>query len=196
MKRKQVGEVPGNVLAEWQVFYKKLFGIDCDFSNLIIPEKPGSGRWRLLTIANIKLETLYAKCEEYFPCRRWTDDNLDKIVIKNERDARNGAYAIWVKDAPEADEDLGNFSARKIKDEGILTETLTERLIHELLFFNETGDHLDTRTITLCSGSRFFNGLVPIVHCRDGIYKMYIDCDYPDEAANSLRSRQVVSQTS
>lgn len=35
---------------QWQKFYKKHFGLDVDFTNLVIPEKPLKGIWRLLIV--------------------------------------------------------------------------------------------------------------------------------------------------
>lgn len=148
-------------LADWQEFWREL-RIELDTSAIRIPECPGKG-WRLLIIADIALEALYAECAKRFPCWRWTSDNLDKIVVQNERTAENGAYAIWVKNNQEADENLKNFSANDIKKKCIITETLAERLIHERKFFEETGRHLDEKRVTICSGSRYADGRVPNV---------------------------------
>ena len=178
-------------IIEWQLFYKKFFDKEYNFSNIFIPEKPNVGHWRLLVIANITLEQLYAKCTELFTCWRWTDENLDKKVVLNERDAINGAYAIWVKDEVEADEELKNISANNIKEKKITTETLAERLIHELKFFDETGKHLDIENWTLCSGSRDSDGRVPRVGRHGG--RVRVDWCRPGDADGRLRSRVVVS---
>ena len=175
---------------DWQIFYKKLFGSDYDFSNIRIPERP-QGNWRLLIIVDILLEQLYAKCKELFPCWRWTNDNFDKIVTENERDAKKGPYAIWVEDTIEADENLKNHSANDIKKQGITTETLAERLIHELKFFDEAGKHLDIKNITLCAGSLYFDGNVPVVCWSVG--EMGVNWYDSGDAYNILRPRQAVS---
>lgn len=179
------------VIAEWQAFYKKLFGKDYDLSNVIIPEMPNTGRWRLLIVVDLTLEQLYVKCKEQFKCWRWTDDDLDKKVTWNQRDAKNGAYAIWVKDAQEADENLKNLSADDIKEKGMTTETLAERLVHEIKFFQETGNHLDIQKVTLCAGSRYSDGFIPRVHWYfGGMSVHWFDAGF---ANDGLRSREVVS---
>jgi hypothetical protein len=180
------------LIVEWQALYKKLFGKEYDLSNVIVPERPSEGRWRLLIIADLTLEQLYAKCKERFKCWRWMNDDLDKKVTWNERDAKNGAYAIWVKDEVEADEELKNLSANNIKAKSIITETLAERLIYELKFFDETGSHLDINSWTLCTGSRYDDGNVPYVFWNSGD-ELCVDWCYPDDARGVLRSRQVVS---
>ena len=178
-------------LSEWQAFYQKHFNQEYDFSNIVIPEKPDKGRWRLLIITDITLETLYAKCKELFSSWRWTSDNLDKVVDWNERDAQKSAYAIWVRDEIEADEDLKNLSANNVKKKGITTETLAERLIHELKFHDETGKHLDIKNVTLCTGSRYSDGSVPDVRWRCGRLGVY--GYHPARADSRLRSRLAVS---
>ncbi|MEW5907963.1 MAG: hypothetical protein AB1643_02170 [Patescibacteria group bacterium] len=180
------------VLTGRQNFWRKITGNEYDFSKLHIPVKP-EGKWRLLITVDITLEALYAKCKEMFPCWRWTDKNLDTIVVKNERDAENGPYAIWVKDGVEADENLKNKSANDIEKDGISTETLAERLVHELEFFLETGKHLDVKNITLCSGSRYDDGHVPVVRWFPHYGKMLVHWYYPVRRDGRLRSRQAVS---
>ncbi len=173
---------------------KKLFGKEYDLSNVIIPERPSDGRWRLLIIVDLTLEQLYAKCKEQFECWRWTEDDLDKKVTWNERDAKNGAYAIWVKDEVEADENLKNNSANDIKAKGITTEALAEHLIHELKFFIETGKHLNINNWTLCAGSRYDHCNVPSVNWRS-VDELDVHWCNPDVAIDNLRARQVVSSS-
>jgi hypothetical protein len=84
-------------LLEWERFYLKHFYPTYDFASLTIPVCPGDG-WRLLVIADIPLEDIYAKCKELFQCWCWTDNSFDEIVTWNERDTKNGPYAIWARD--------------------------------------------------------------------------------------------------
>lgn len=179
-----------DILLDWEHFYLKHFQKTYDFASLAVPVCPGS-EWRLLVVVGLALEQLYVKCKELFPCWRWTDNDFDKIVTKNERDAKNSAYAIWVKSDVEADENLKNLSANDIKTQGMSTETLAERLVHELKFFTETGKHLDVTNITLCAGSRYDDGVVPFVHWYDR--KMHVSGYSPGVRNARLRSRQAVS---
>lgn len=178
--------------ADWQNFWKGIDGKDHDFSSVRILEKP-EGNWRLLVIDDIALETLYVKCKERFKCWRWTNDNLDKIVTYNERDAKNGPYAIWVRDEIEVDEKYKNISADQIKEMSVKTETLAERLIHELKYFKETSKHLDIRNRTLCAGSRCSDGGVPGVRWSGDDGEMDIYWCYSSGVHGCLRSREVVS---
>ena len=179
-------------IKKWEKFYKNHFNLDCDFSNVMIPACPGEG-WRLLIIANVSLEKIYARCGELFGVWRWTNNNLDEIVTWNERDAKNGAYAIWVKDVQEADENLKNLSANDIKSKDITTETLAERMFHELIYFTETGKHLDITNWTLCTGSRYRDGRVPNVNWNPDDRRADVYRYDPDDALGRLRARQIVS---
>jgi hypothetical protein len=174
-------------LSEWEQFYLKHFDT-YDLTHLVVPPCPGDG-WRLLIIADVPLEELHAGCKELFPCWSWTGNGIGEIAAFNERDARNGPYAIWVMDSVEGDEELKNLSANEVKERGVATETLAERLIHELKFFTETGGHLDMKNVTLCTGSRDPSGVVPGVCWRDG--EMSIIWSLPYYRSDTLRSRQV-----
>ena len=186
------GNEHSEAISSWENFYRDYFGLNIDLSVVSVSKKPIEGKWRLLVIADITLETLYAKCKGLFPCWLWTNDNLDKKVIYNERDAKNGAYAIWARDEVEADEKYKNLSANQIKGMNIKTETLAERLIHELKHFKETGKHLDIKNITLCSGSRYSDGSVPFVDWSDDD-KLYVYWYFPDDSSDNLRAREAVS---
>jgi len=183
-------DVQSDIVIDWQNFYRKHFGGHCDYSNVCIPEKP-EGAWRLLIIENLSLEGIYARCRELFSCWRWTSDNLDEKVTWNQRDAKNGAYAIWVRDVEEADENLKSLSAKDIEEKGIATETLAERIVHELKFFDETGKHLDIQNVTLCAGSCYSDGYIPRVDW--GVDKLIVYWYCAGYSRDRLRSREVVS---
>ncbi len=59
--------------------------------------------------------------------------------------------------------------------------TLRERLLMEIQYFKETGNHLDIKGWTICSGSRYSDGDVPYVCWYPGNGGMYVgwcDVDY------------------
>jgi hypothetical protein len=177
------------LLREWQKFYAKVFKIILDLSEIKIPAKPGEG-WRLLIIADgMTPECLYSKCWELFGVWRWTNDNLDKIVISN-RTTKDGHYAIWVRDRQEADEEFKDLSANSLKNQNHESITLEERLIFELKFFKETGKRLDVLNVTLCAGSRYSDGRVPRVGWYDD--EMGVRLCSAGDFGSGLRSRQVV----
>jgi len=178
------------LLADWQAFYRDVFGIEIDFLNLTIPEKRAGFDRLLILSQGMTLQRLYDKCGELFPSWKWTDENLDKIVT-SDRTAKDGAYAIWIRDRVEADEELKNRSADNLKKQGISGNTLEERFAYELKYFRETGKHLDINNVTLCTGSRDDDGDVPNVGWRGG--GLDVRWDDSGDADDGLRSRQVVS---
>jgi hypothetical protein len=182
----------------WVKFYKKYLNCSApDFSGLKIPKKPTEGNWRLLVILKgLTNNWVYGACAKQFPCWRY-GDNLDKAIPTNERDPKNGSYAVWVRDTVEADPVHKNKSADTIKEAGLKTETLLERMIHELVYFLETlqdggraGKHLDVNTATLCSGSRHSGGDVPRTYWGDS--KFQVNWEYAGHCGSRLRSREVI----
>ena len=186
-------DASGKVLTEitdWQQFYHDLFGLEIDLLGLSVPAKK-KGFDRLVIVAQgMTLQRLYDNCVKLCPCWKWTDDDLDKIV-QSERTAKDGTYAVWFRDVVEADEELKNLSANDLKEKGIPGITLEERLLMELKYFKETGNHLDIKSWTLCSGSRCSSGGVPGVDWRSG--GLGVDWYHPDNADDRLRSRRAVS---
>ena len=186
-------DASGKVLTEitdWQQFYHDLFGLEIDLLGLSVPAKK-KGFDRLVIVAQgMTLQRLYDNCVKLCPCWKWTDDDLDKIV-QSERTAKDGTYAVWFRDVVEADEELKNLSANDLKEKGIPGITLEERLLMELKYFKETGNHLDIKSWTLCSGSRCSDGEVPYVRWRSG--GLGVGWDRPGSAFVGLRSRRAVS---
>jgi len=186
-------DASGKVLTEitdWQQFYHDLFGLEIDLLGLSVPAKK-KGFDRLVIVAQgMTLQRLYDNCVKLCPCWKWTDDDLDKIV-QSERTAKDGTYAVWFRDVVEADEELKNLSANDLKEKGIPGITLEERLLMELKYFKETGNHLDIKSWTLCSGSRGSGGRVPGVGWGSG--GLRVGWYHPDGAYDCLRSRRAVS---
>ncbi len=177
--------------ADWSKFYTKHFNIKVDFSGIKIPELPKEEKWRLLFIAEgLTNNKVFDACKKKFPCYKYADD-LDKSVTKNDRDPKNGTYAIWVRDVVEADEVHKNKSAKMLQEGKIFGITLLERMILELKYFTETGKHLDINNWTLCSGSRNFDLYVPYAYWYSDKFK--VSWNSTGNSNEFLRSREVVS---
>lgn len=152
---------------QWRKFYQKHFSFELNFNEVIVPEKPSEGTWRLLIIAQgLTMNQVYDAMSKAFKCRRYNDD-LDAKVPKNARDTK-AAYAIWVREAIEPDEKYLGKSTNQADPDMTIGQTLLERMIQELVFFDETGNHLDIKGVTFCTGSRDSDGYVPGVRWHDG----------------------------
>jgi hypothetical protein len=179
------------MLKWWQLFYQEHFGTLIDVIKIRIPDRPKDGKWRLLIVAQgLANNQVYAVLEKHFTCQNYVGD-LNKGIPVNERDPKDGAYAIWVRDVVEADECHKNKSANMVKEVGLKTETLLERMIHELVYFLETKDHLDIQNWTLCFGSRDSGSSVP----RASWYGDEFRVDWGDvyDQYDYLRPREVIS---
>jgi hypothetical protein len=132
-----------------------------------------------------KTSELLEVCRKLFPVwSYYSDKELDKMFppVKTSRKFKN---------VQEADEDLKNKSANDLEKEGIKGITLRERIIFELEFFKETGEHLDVKNVTLCSGSRDSAGSVPRAYWH--VVEFGVGRYGADDRDDILRSRQAVS---
>lgn len=176
-------------LEDWARLYQDDFGLKVDLNKLAIPQY-SYGFSRLVVVAQgLTPNRAYDVCAKKFSCWRCIDDLDMPVKGRNDREPTTD-YAIWVRDRVEADEELKNLSADQLKEQQVSGITLLERLVLELKYFAETGEHLDRANATLCSGSCASDGSVPSVSWYD---KLEVDWYHPDNADDRLRSRQVVS---
>ncbi len=152
---------------QWRKFYQKHFSLELNFVDMVIPEKPLEGTWRLIIIAQgLTLNQVYKSMSNAFKCWKYADD-LDKAIPKNARNTKN-AYAIWVRDEVEPDTQYLGKSTNQADPNMTIGVTLLERMIHEMIYFDETGKHLDIKGVTFCTGSRYSAGSVPFVDWGSG----------------------------
>ncbi len=176
----------------WKRLYEREFEIDLDLlSTIVIPPRQQEASRLLIVAGGLTLNQVIAACKRHFLTSA-SDEDMDKAVPTNERDPKNGSYAIWVRDHVEADEGLKDLSAQDHTDAGRQTETLLERCLHELAYFLETGDHLDKKNVTLCSGSRSSDGYVPRAYWHGG-FRVRAYYFSVRSARPRLRARQVFS---
>lgn len=179
------------VIAEWTVFWQCLGVPLLDVSGIVIPpHQPGFDR--VLVIPRwLTTSAAYALCKSRFACSSYYGDDLDAAIPRNDRDPKNGSYAIRVRDRVEADEELKNLSAEDLTYRSVAGITFLEREVFELKYHEETGKHLDIKNWTLCSGSQSSAGRVPLAHWHGGrFYVRWLD---PQDRRDDVRSRGVVS---
>ncbi len=180
---------PTDIRGEWKEFYREELSMDVDLADVKIPDDPG-GFDRVIVVAkNLTIAQIVATCRKHFKVWPYRDD-LGEAVTENERTPVS-SYAIRVRDRDEADEELKNLSANKIRAMNLKTETLLERSVHELKYFKETGKHLDVDNLTLCAGSRFDDGGVPGVRWSYGSVRLWVSWCGTDDRFNDLRPRAV-----
>lgn len=155
--------------AYWENFYQTHFGLVADFAEVSIPEKPVDGKWRLIFIPQGL--TMNAAFEAYgkilvthdtsWSMWKYAND-LDAAITRNIRTS-SVSHAIWVRDEQESDEEFRGRSTEQVDPDQLIGVTVLERLVHGMVHFMETKQHLDFNGITLCSGSRRADGGVPCV---------------------------------
>ena len=121
-------------------------------------------------------------------------DDLDAAVPTHDRDAnRDGSYVVGFRRTVEADQENADKSANDLAKVGHKGIVLPERLLLGAGFYVATGQHLDVKTVTLCTGSRDADGHVPLVHFHSVNSEVDVGWfDYGNRRGD-LRSRSVVS---
>ncbi len=180
-----------DVSDEWNDFYRKYFRFSLDFSGVYIPVNSGGFDRVIFIPKGLKLSHVLKAIREQFPAWSYTD-GLDKDIIENVRRSDHN-YAIRLRERVEADEELKSVSANRLKKENVNCVTLLERLVLELKYFSETGQHLDAQNWTLCSGSRNRAGCVPCVRWNAGGGELRVSWYDTDNALGHIRARQAVS---
>jgi len=178
-------------LLSWKAFYLKVFGIKLDLAGLELPATR-VGFDRLVVVAeDLAINSALQACRDHFSVYScW--DNLDKEVSRNDR-SPSKTYVIRLRDRIEADEEFADVSANQLKERGVKGITLLERLLLELMYFTQTGKHLDLENVTLCAGSRGSYGSVPSVDWDSGDDGLRVHWYSPGDSHDGLLTREVVS---
>ncbi len=175
-------------IQDWQDFYRDVFQMEVNFFKIKIPEKQEGFEKLLIMAPGLDAQKIFDKCGEFF-----ATSDADLSTVRDLERATDSAYAVWIRDRVEADEENKNLSADEIEEMGMATQALREHLLQELEYFKKTGAHLDRQKVTLCAGSRNGADFVPIVfwHTDNGNLSVVWYCS--DDAVDFLRARQVVS---
>jgi len=188
-RQKQEREFLGGNVADWESFLYKYFEMKLNLFGLAVPDYK-EGFDRVIVVPHgLMINRAVEVCRRKFSVYTYRDD-MDGNVTVNDR-MPTSLYAIRIRDRVEADEELKNLSAEDLVTRDIAGITLLERLIFELKYYEETGKHLDLHNWTLCSGSRHYDGYVPLVGWHGG--KLGVDWYRPRDAYSGLRAREVVS---
>lgn len=182
-----------NWIDEWERFCLEILGLHCDYKKLTTPIPREGFEWFLVADKRVSTEAAYQKCQELFDCWKYTGDSLDEAVLTNDRNQTSGTYAVWLRNTVEADEIHQLKSANTLKQEGISSITLRERLVLELWYYWGTGEHLDIQSYTVCAGSRVGDDGVPLVYWDPDDRELCVGWCFPTYRCDFLRCREVVS---
>ena len=137
------------IIAEWEAFYKRHFDMKVDLSKVQIPDMQGNFSRILILAKGLTPQRVLAAYEARFPLSFSGRDD-----IRNRRSSKSRSYAIRVRDSQESDKELNGYTEARLKEEKIEGIAVVEWLIYDMKFYEETGWHLDTKSKTICSGSK------------------------------------------
>ena len=186
-----------DIRQEWQEFYRKYFRMDVDFSDIQIHEDYADFVRRILIPKGLTLNQVIKAIHKHFnisfggyDINKIGNHGINESAVCNIRSTKLN-YDIYIRGLVEADEKFKDISANQLKERGVNCITLLERLIYELKYWDETGQHLDLHTLTICAGSSL-DGFVPNVGWC--LAKDWLDVDSYDldDSCDSARVREVV----
>lgn len=141
---------------------------------IIITERPDKKTSELLSLCKAKFTVWSYYNDERLDADFPAPNEVTKRAFQASQEPDSATLGLSVNKA----ESLG------FKD-GI---TLRERILLELAYFQETGNHLDVKGWTLCSGSRHSGGSVPGADWDDGKFRISwynLDSSYSDGGIRS-----------
>lgn len=147
----------------WEKIYREYFGLDKDFSSLELPEDYDPEKHFGVIVSGITMNEILKGMEKKFQVDLYVRDLNKEVRGRMEKN-----YFIFFKRNTEADEDLIFLSAFVLKNMRHNGITLRERMLLEIFFLKTEGRFLDRERVTLCSGSRYYNGLVPTMYEQKG----------------------------
>lgn len=177
----------------WLETYKAL-GLEAEYregtKKLFLPED--QKLWYLPMVPGVTSNKIVAGHRRSGAAYWLFNEDLDTVVPNHDRDANcNGPYVVGFRRNVEADDEFAEKSAvvlAGINHKGIC---LPERLLLGAGYHIATGQHLDLKVITLCTGSRSGDGDVPNVGWDSASRRVCVGWCRPDDANDVLRSRSV-----
>lgn len=175
-------------------FYRKYFSRTVKLSSVKIPEQkfgmdrlfimlPGISEHRILTEETKQ----WQKKNKNFSVDAPGD--LDHLI--DDRNSNKEPYAWWGRNSPEPDLMYKNMSGNLLREAGVAGETLKERLLQGFMYWNETGDFLDKRNTTICTGTQNEVGEFPTVDFGSRTKGICISWVKPGIARPDMMAREI-----
>jgi len=187
----------GNTLPDidWALTYERL-GMKREYevaSRVLVVPSGDSRLWAVPMLQGITCNKVVAAYRrdsvQVYVYKEDLDVGLKNLI----RDPIKGSYVVSFCRTVEADEENKGKSANVLATQNHVGITLLERLVLGYGHYVTTGEHLDVKCVTLCSGSRLSGGDVPRVDFDLASGRVYVGYYYPDDCSDLLRSRSVVS---
>lgn len=149
-------------LLEWKYFYEKYFGIDLTISDIRIPAYKEDYDRIIVVAKDLSYEDIILAMKKRFELllvNAYVTNYYDHNIL--DRRNNNDSYAIRIRNKDYSGEIryvatyVEKFTVANIKPSTINDITLMERLLFELKYFDETNNHLDIESFTVCGGSYY-----------------------------------------
>lgn len=150
-------------IKQWQRFYKEVFALNLDFSQVQIPDNSQSSlKFLQFMPQGLTYRQLHEKEKELYKTYYDSNPNWpDYINLNLEERKTTASYAIWHSGAHEAEATYAGRSADWIAQNKIKTMTRMEKGIFGLYVYWKCRYKVDLPQETYCTGSRIYTESVP-----------------------------------
>jgi hypothetical protein len=185
-----------DVVGSQQAFMQRIYDQYFPEMNVIVPVLVDIfGKVGIYVAKGLTCDMVYVAMERHFKkvwkwCSRSIDAQLD--MTREARKASDGSYLVQVANGVEPDSQYLGKSTNQVDPNGTIGITLLERMLLELMYHEQTRQHLDVRGATFCSGSRYLVGRVPGV-CLGSDGYVGVFRYGPDDAVGRYGVREAVT---
>lgn len=186
---------PEAQVERWQERLWKFFKIKLDRRSVILPRQRGRGFQRIIINPEGLLLSDVLQTLNFWMSISHDVSWFDNLIVKEDRSNKFGTYAIRVHDILEPDERNEGRTAQNYRTGRVRGQTPIEYALHALCVFDELGQHLDSKTITLCSGAITQSGQMLGFRWTEDPRMLNVDLYSPESACCSpiTRARSVIT---
>ncbi|MCD5381159.1 MAG: hypothetical protein LR008_01125 [Candidatus Pacebacteria bacterium] len=153
-------DIPTSSISTQLINLKQMFdqmGVTYNTSKIVLPDGTYSFERLLINPRMLSLNIMIEELKLYFNVSEEIND-IGSSHIREDRSSRDGSYAVLTRNRTDSGDQYGVY---KNGMNNISSITLLEHMIYTLVYYRETGFHLDTKTPTTCFGSCTPSGIVP-----------------------------------
>ncbi len=180
---------PSPAIEYARYIYRKYFDLHTPFEGLEIPTQP-QGYQRLLVMGKAMNHRIYASAAKKIHAVNFPITNMDTHFQQDRFPSK--AYAIWIKDSVEADDNYEKSAEDLWKLEVPFMGSL-EMLVADFMHVIENGSHMNLETKTICAGakSKEVAVCVPVISWSASVVN--VTSEVSTHTSPKVRGRMVVT---
>jgi hypothetical protein len=176
---------------KWEIFYKEVFNLTVDFSQVKIPHNDGILNFLQFMAPGLTYPQMHYKEKDMYSGCFDVDNSWPYKMHLRFEEATDIAKAIWHSGNYEPEDNYADKSADWILENQIKTMTCLQRGVFGLFVYWDAKVMIDKVFSTYCTGSRYVYACVPRVGV--GIFGLEFDWVDSNDANGNWRPRCIIS---